>query len=398
MTPARSTTRFLGAILATAVVAGLGVGCSSDNATDKSSDGKATTTVDAAALAKEPRYAKPGPYAVGVTTLKLADGRAVEVYYPADKAAAKTKPLDTYLQTDAIPADMLAGLPKPPAGTKLTVEVPAHRDVTSSEPGKFPIVLFSHGAGGWRDVYGTQLAGVASWGFVVASIDFSEYGLLASFGAGGPKDATKPTPAAVAMSAADLVIAEAAKPKSVLSGAVDPAKIAGMGHSAGGGTMFGLLDEPRVSAIVGWAPVGPKGPVTSKTPTLIMAGGNDIAITPTAVKATYGELKAPKRLVIIDNMGHNGFGDSCLAIRSGTDLIGIAKGLGIPIPDRLLQLGRNGCEAKDLDTRKGWDVTQHFTVAQLRSVFGIDPQPVGLGDGIEKAFGGVTMTYEHQDK
>ncbi|MBJ7382580.1 MAG: hypothetical protein JHC66_08330, partial [Acidimicrobiia bacterium] len=64
----------------------------------------------------EPAYSKPGPYAVGVTTLSLPD-RKIEVYYPAKTGSTKGKKRATYLQTDAIPADILAGLPAVPAGT-----------------------------------------------------------------------------------------------------------------------------------------------------------------------------------------------------------------------------------------------------------------------------------------
>ncbi len=367
--------------------------CGSDSTKNVGGPAVTTTTIDTAAAAKDPRYQGDGPHAVGVTTVRLADGRAVEVYYPATDAATTT-PFATYLQTDGVPADLLAKLPPIPAGTNLTVQLPAHRDVAADATGPFPLVLFSHGAGGWRGVYGMQLSGLASWGFVVASIDFAEYGLLASFGGGTPdrSGVTK-----VAIGAADQLIAESGRAGSLIAGSIDGSKIAGMGHSAGGGTMFTLLDEPRIATIIGWAPVGPPVPVTSTTPTLIVAGSRDIAITPDKVTASYDALKAPKRLVTIDKMGHNGFGDSCLAIRSGTDLIGIAKGLGLPIPDRLLELGKNGCGTDDLDTRTGWAVTQHFTVAHLREVFKIDGSPVGLGDDIANAFPGVGVTYRHED-
>ncbi|MSX32540.1 MAG: hypothetical protein F2782_03465, partial [Actinobacteria bacterium] len=116
------------------------------------------------AAAPEPVYSKPGPYAVGVTTLSLPD-RKIEVYYPAKTGSTKGKKRATYLQTDAIPADILAGLPAVPAGTDLSVTIPAYRNVPVAAS-KFPIVLFSHGAGGWRGVYGYPLSGLASWGFV----------------------------------------------------------------------------------------------------------------------------------------------------------------------------------------------------------------------------------------
>lgn len=349
------------------------------------------------AAAKEPTYAQRGPFQVGVTTLELAD-RKVEVYYPAKPGSTKGRPKATYVQTDPIPPEVLAGLPKPPPGTDLSVTIPAYRNVPVA-PSKFPIVLFSHGAGGWRGVYGYPLSGIASWGFVVASVDFTEYGLLSQFTGGGANDPSRATKVQTAASAAiDRIVAENSTAGSRFKGRLQVRQIGAVGHSAGGGTMFGLLDDPRIRSIVGWAPVGPKGPVTSTTPTMIIAGSNDIAITPASAEASYAMLNPPKRYVQIDGMGHNAFSDACLAIRNGTDLIGIAKGLGIGIPDRLLELGRNGCEPGALGIKKGWSIVQQFTVAELRQDLGVNKVPVGLAPGVAKAFPGVTITYRQQLK
>jgi len=351
----------------------------------------------AAAKAAEPVYAKRGPYAVGVTTLELPD-RKIEVYYPAKPGSTKGKPQATYVQTDPIPPAVLAGLPKPPPGTDLSVTIPAYRNVPVA-PSKFPIVMFSHGAGGWRGVYGYPLSGIASWGFVVASVDFTEYGLLASFSGGSANDPTRATKVnAAAKAAIDLVVAQNTASGSRFKGRLAVKQIGAVGHSAGGGTMFGLLDDPRIRSIVGWAPVGPKAPVTSTTPTMIIVGSNDIAITPASAQASYAILNPPKRYVQMDAMGHNAFSDACLAIRNGTDLIGIAKGLGIGIPDRLLELGRNGCEPGALGIKKGWSVVQQFTVAELRKDLGVNRAPIGLAPGVAKGFPGVTITYRQQLK
>ena len=346
-------------------------------------------------LAPLPIYAKPGPYAVGVTTLSLPD-RKIEVYYPAKAGSTKGKKRSTYLQTDAIPADILAGLPKVPPGTDLSVTIPAYRNLPVAAS-KFPIVLFSHGAGGWRGVYGYPLSGLASWGFVVASVDFTEYGLLSQFlGTGAATDVSRAKITSVAVAALDRVVAENTIKTSRFKGHLLPRKVGAVGHSAGGGTMFSLLDNKRISSIVGWAPVGPQTPVTSHTPTMLITGAQDIAITPAFSAANYAALNAPKRFVEIGKLGHNAFSDACLAIRSGTDLIGIAKGLGIGIPDRLLELGRNGCGADSLATKKGWQIIQHFTVAELRKDLGINKTPIGLASRAAKSFPGVTITYKQQ--
>ena len=53
---------------------------------------------------------------------------------------------------------------------------------TVSGAGPFPILTFSHGAGGFRQAYSGLLTGIASHGFVVASLDHLEWGLLAQVG------------------------------------------------------------------------------------------------------------------------------------------------------------------------------------------------------------------------
>jgi len=56
----------------------------------------------------------------------------------------------------------------------------------------------------------------------------------------------------------------------------------------------------------------------------------------------------------------------------------------------------NGCGPADLKSERFFPIVQHFTVAELRSAFGIDTKPVGLGDGITQAFPGIEVTYRHQ--
>lgn len=379
-----------------AAVAIAAVAACADDAADAPSDRAPDPTTDSAPssdVADEARFAEPGPYDTGVTTMELPDGRKVEVYYPAADGSTDGVPKATYLQTDPIPAEMLASLPAPPADVDLDVELPAYRDVPVGDDGPFPLVLFSHGAGGWRGVQGIPLSHIAAWGYVVASIDYAEFGLIAQMT--GVASAGEVGPPAVATSVIDLLRAADGDAASPFHDRIDLDHIAGVGHSRGGGTMFGLLDDPDIDTVVGWAPVGPEGPVTSTTPTLVIAGGRDASVTPDEVRATYAALQAPKRLVMIDTMGHNAFTDACLAIRSGTDLTAIAKGMGIGIPDRLVDLGRNGCEGDDLDVEEGWRIIEHFTVAHLRSEFGTDPEPVGLGDGVVEEFGDVTITMEH---
>jgi predicted dienelactone hydrolase len=362
--------------------------------TEAPSTTEAPTTTEAP-LDGDARYAERGPYDVGVTTLDLPD-RQVEVYYPAAEGSTTGEPKERYVQTGAIPEDILASLPPVPDGVDLSVEIDAYRDVAVAGDGPFPLVLFSHGAGGWRAVYGNPLSGLASWGFVVASTDYIEYGLVAMFAGGGQQEDRYRSAGDAAMATIDLLDAEHEADGGLLAGAVDTSAIGAVGHSAGGGLMFTLLDDPRIAAVVGWAPVPPQAASTIGTPTMIVAAADDIAITPEDAEASFDSLDPPKRLVVIEDAGHNAYSDACVAIRDGTDLFGLAQEIGIPVPEQLRELSINGCEEGDLATEKGWAIIQHATVAALRDALGIDDEPVGLGPGLDRAVPGVRLTYDEE--
>jgi len=375
----------------------LGSACSSgsNHATSTTS----TTTVSAQANVSV--YAKPGPFKVGYATLRLPD-RDVAVWYPADAAAVLGKQKATYDQATPLPAN-LKGLVPPKYNTVVTMD--AYDGVRASAKGPFPVVLFSHGAGGYRLVNSALCAGIASWGFVVVSVDYLEHGLAAQVSSLG-KPTRRPTAAALRKLAVldrrlmlqglDLAATESHKTGSVLSGAVDPTRAAAIGHSAGGGTAFDVLSDPRVKVAIGWAPVSPSGSPVAK-PTMIIGAGADVALTPAALAQSYASFPAPKRFVEIGGTraGHDTFTDTCVVIRGGGGLVQFAVQNHF-ISKKLAKLATNGCTSTDLDPHVFWTVVQHFTVAELRNVFGIDRQPVGLGDGIINAFPGITLTYHHQ--
>ena len=119
-------------VVAVLVFAGCGTSSGSSASSSKDSD-----RADVAA------YAKPGPYAVGYTTLMFPD-RSVAVWYPADATSVAGKPKATYEQSTPLP-DNLKGLV--PAQYNTSVTMNAYGDVQASTKGPFPVLLFSHGAG-----------------------------------------------------------------------------------------------------------------------------------------------------------------------------------------------------------------------------------------------------------
>jgi dienelactone hydrolase len=330
-----------------------------------------------------PIYTARGPNEVGILTLNLSD-RKIEVYYPAAAGAAQGRTNDVYLQTEPVPP-MLAGmLKKIPESVDLKVTIPAFRDAPAAKGTAYPLVIVSHGAGGWRSGHGNVLSGIASWGFVVASVDFTEYG-FASFASPSRDMAARRTSSAAALEAA-LDLMASSNTQGPLAGLIDMNTIAAVGHSAGGGTMFAAIDNPRIDSVIGWAPVPPQGPGATPKPTMIIAAENDSGIKVDTLVAAYDKLNAPKRLVIVPRMGHNAFSDSCLSIQSGNDLISAVKQMGLPVPGPLLDLAQNGCRPGDLDTREGWAIIQHLTVAQLRTSLGLPGAGSTLNTDLGPAF------------
>jgi dienelactone hydrolase len=229
------------------------------------------------------------------------------------------------------------------------------------------VVLFSHGFGGERLYYSNLLAGIASWGYVVVSADFLERGLAAQAlqVKVGPNAALDQSIMLHSLAAVETASGD---PSSVLHGIVNPSKVAAVGHSAGGGTAFDALSDPRVATAVGWAPVPPTGTPSSK-PVMLIGAGGDRAVLPSSVAKTFTSFHGPKALVEISGEGHNTYTDICVGIRQGGGLINYAVAHHFTTP-QLARLAINGCEANDLPPERFWAVVQYYTVFQLEAVLG----------------------------
>src|SRR5262249_47986201 len=139
-------------------------------------------------------------------------------------------------------------------GINLVFQTRAFRNLPPSTTGPFPVVVFSHGFGGWRSVNSSLVAGVASWGFVIGSPDYLERGLNAvatnSAVDSGAKDQV------TTMDTLALLRAQNAQADSLLARTMDPDHIAVMGHSAGGRTALDALADPEVDLAIGYAAAG----------------------------------------------------------------------------------------------------------------------------------------------
>jgi predicted dienelactone hydrolase len=361
--------------------------CSSSS---KSPNRASSTTTTAAARANDPAYADPGPYPVGMTTLNLPD-RKVWVWYPADEAAVAGKTKYSYDQATPLP-DNLKGVVPPKYDN--VVHTNAYAGVKGSSKGPFPVVLFAHGLSAYPLVNSTSEIGIASWGFVVVSIDYIERDIVNEIVRKKyPLDPGRDP--RLMLASLDLVAKASADPASLLHGTVDATKVGAVGHSLGGPGAFAVLQSPRVAVAIGYAPYATNPDPPPNKPTMLIGGALDNAVPAAMVAKTYDSLVPPKRRIEIANAGHNTFTDTCQVIRAGGGMIQFAIANHL-VDKRLADLGFNGCNKNDLDPDLFLRVVQHFTVAELRAALRIDPQPVGLGDGIVHAFPGVSITYTHE--
>jgi len=382
------TTRFgvLARLAVCSAVCALALGaCSSGGSSDKSSP----TTVGAAAAAQA--YVEPGPYPVGITTLQIPSGAQVEVWYPATDDAKGRQ--DTYDVRALIP-DVVKALLTGDAQATFTID--AGRDATVAS-GRFPLVLFSHGASGIRQQSSFLTAHLASWGMIVAAPDHWSRDLYHSLGRTlGEQYPTAPDPVDDFRATRALLERENTASSSRFAGHVDTAQVGAVGHSAGGGTVLGFAPDEGVKGYVSLASgrLTGGGPSTTATvapaplpdkPSLFMAGGGDQVVPVATTEAAFGDAPAPSRLWVIGSAGHLAFADFC-TFGNGKGIIGVAESAGLggflDAAPQFRRLGEDGCLPPNVPVTETFPPVKHAVTAFLRELFGVDPAPVGLGPAV----------------
>lgn len=345
--------------------------------TDPTTTAAPTTIPDAATMAA--LYTEAGPYPVGVTSLELAAGNKVEVWYPAIEGTTGT---DSYDVRNFIPEAISALLT---ADVPAVYEYPAGRDAGAAT-GTFPVVLFSHGSSGIRFQSTFLTSHLASWGIIVAAPDHWSRDLFHTLSAPiGDRNSS----ITELLATLDLVTAENVRPGSRLEGMVDVERVVAMGHSAGGGTILGAALDDRIdgyislaSGALGMGSDSSTAPALPSKPSLFIAGALDgIISAEESTRPSFEAVPGPSRLWIIDGVGHNGFDDFC-TFGNGSGIIGvaIASGLGPLLESMggLKRLGEDGCLPPAAPVSVGFPIIKHAVVAQLRFWFGNDPSAMGL--------------------
>ena len=372
----------LSLLAVTSVVAACGSASSSesDSTTPPSTTTTTTTTTTPNPAGTAAAYAEPGPYGVGYTTLELADGRDVVVWYPAEPGPTATdgarQTIDYYA---SLRADLQAKIPQAdrvPFETDAYAEVPA---ASLDEPA--PLVVYSHGYGGWPEVSASFLTLFASWGFVVAAPDHVERSGPGMFGTAAEGVPPK-TDLEVLEATIDRTL-EASSASGPLEGLVDPERIVATGESAGAGAAYGLASaDDRVDAWISYS-VGFGGalgtaPAVPNKPGMVMLAADDGVIPPAATRLVYDGMVSPKYLVEVADAGHALFTDLCLMGGDGPHNLVRRLPTWKVAPDWMVDAAQDGCEVDRPKVSEAFPAIDHLGVAFFRSVLGIDPQPVGL--------------------
>ena len=337
-------------------------------------------------------FAKRGPYAVGQATLALTTNKSpVEVWYPATKSSVKGKKQAAYDVVDWLPPVFSV-----PAGASVTYPSGGVRGVAVA-PGRFPLVVFSHGFAGFRDQSTFLTSWLASWGFVVAAPDHPNRDLTAVLGF---TSTSSDADIADLRATLDLMKIKTKARASRFFGHVDTTRVGAVGHSAGGSAVEAwAATDRRVTTFVGLAGASAgalgqgKGGARTKLPTqpgLLMAGSSDTVIPPARIGAAYNALRHSKRLVVVGG-GHHAFSDLCEVGAADGGLLAVAELLHVSIPEKLVPLASDGCKPPALAPTKAWPAIRQTTVAHLRTVFGFDRSKAALR-GLKEAFPGVVSS------
>jgi dienelactone hydrolase len=372
------------AVLTAAMVMTIATGCGGAGGNSPRAHDPVSTTAPSAAAS--PTYAEPGPNVVGITTVHLPT-RVIDVFYPARRGSQSGVPHATFDLREPL-RDPLG---PPPGGSDAElVSMPAYRDLPAAA-GSFPVVLFSHDLGGFPLQDASLESSIAAWGFVVIAPDHVERDMFAlSKGRALVDDVHD---AQVLFAAMSLMTHDPS-----IGRAMDLSHVAAVGHAQGGGAALAALGLPGVGAAVTWASSKPSAPVVKK-PVLLIGAQHDLEFGTKVQHGIYSKLSGPHSLVLLGGgAGNATFADACQTLHesgtlsAGGDEIDPTNRTG----DALVAVAQNGCFPGEVEPRIVWPAIAHFTVAFLRSVFGIDAQPVGLGDTIASAFPKVPLTYQHQ--
>ncbi|MDE0115806.1 MAG: dienelactone hydrolase family protein [bacterium] len=319
-----------------------------------------------------------GDLPVGVRTLELGGEpgqQPLSVWYPADSGAVATMETEVYDSAQAIPAAFRALIPE---SMQSAVETNSYRDAPLADGSPYPVVIYSHGFGGHRDVAIFLTTHLASHGFVVASPEHIHRNLPAqAFGT----DEFSPE-----KDQADIANTLAAL-ESAFGKVVDTTRVGVIGHSAGARTALDALANEAVLAAIPLAGGGTVPPDAAGKPILVVVAELDLTVPTENSLASYESATGSRTFVNLAQAGHNSFTDSCPVILAGGGLGVLEPLLGAEQVTR----AEDGCTPENADPRAMQAALKHlaaaFFLAHLsdRPGASVSADFAGLIDGVELA-------------
>jgi dienelactone hydrolase len=253
----------------------------------------------------QPAPAAHAPYGVGGETLNLVDHSRGT---PANGKAP------------ALPYRNLATWVLYPAVGAPTSE-PLDNAPPANDGKPFPVIVFAHGLDSNGVIYDPLLQQWAERGFVVVAPTFPLSSLTAPGGETAKDLVNQPGDMSFVLS---QVLALSAQSGNLLSGMIDPHRIAAVGHSLGAMTVLAWTENtccrnPQVNAAViidGTETTFGKGHFFADhrtTPILVLHGTADKTIPYANGKKIYEDAKAPKFLVSLIGAPHVSFPQLAIA-------------------------------------------------------------------------------------
>jgi dienelactone hydrolase len=315
-----------------------------------------------------PDFSGPGPFSVGVTTLRPPNGPVTEVWYPVDGDSVVGLTSEVFDHLSVWPIEIREQIPQElfPA-----IDTGAYRDASPSAQGPFPLVVFSHGFGGYRQMSSFYTTQLASWGFVVAAPDHAGRGFQAAIEgtARSSDDNDRSDIQSVLAAAIDRNL-----PK-VVGAVVDQNRIAVAGYSAGATTAVAAADLGEIDSFIALSGRGELTDAARSKPALMFAEENDRVVPAFVSEVLFERVTGTATLVVIAGGGHSALIDLCPA---WAEAPGKMDRLA-PWVQSVDQLA-NGCGPDYPDSHDVWAVLQHVTVAHLYTVFGIDEVGLALSE------------------
>ena len=314
-------------------------------------------------------------FPVGVATVMINEFISAEVWYPASESNESTETYDVRDFTPFVLQTMLTG------DVPSTYSYAASRDADVAN-GRFPVVLFSHGFGGFRTQSTFLTAHLASQGMIVIAPGHPSRDLAAAL-TGGTFETDDPQ--IHLLESLDFLANDTEK----FAAHVDADRVATLGHSAGGGTALAAAADDRIDGYVSMASgrLGPAGesPMPAK-PSFFLAGSVDKIVPPSRTSDAFAAAPSPSLYWNIEGVGHNGFDDLC-TFGNGLGIIGVALASGLEklleMQPQMRTLGEDGCVAPARPVGETFPAIRNAVASWLTGLFAGTPTTPEVPDNVK---------------